>query len=279
MMLCAFILLTGCGGSSGEDNQNNAEKTGVVKLGIIKYLNVTETLFNSYFEKSAARMNQTKDIYASKHIFFDNMTSMLAALESKQIDGISTYNSVGNYLVANNSGFAIDENNVPKLSDSFCCAMREDNAELKDDFNAAILKLKANGTLDKLVDTYIKNVKADEPMQIISLPHFDGVDTIKVAVTGDLPPMDYVTADGNAAGFNIALLAEISKVIGKNFELINVDSGARAIALISEQADVVFWVAVSVDKIIIPANWDVPDGIVITEPYFTDEITHVKLSD
>ncbi len=272
------MLITGCGGSSGENNKNNSDKT-VVKLGTIKYLNVTETLFNAYFEKSATRMNQTKDIYAPRHIFFDNMTSMAAALGAKQIDGISTYKSVGNYLVANNSEFAIDENYVPKVADSFRFAMLEENAELKDDFDAAILKLTADGTLDKLIDTYIKNVKTDEASETIKLPHFKGVDTIKVAVTGDLPPMDYVSADGQATGFNVALLAEISKIIGKNFELIHVDSGARATALISGQVGVVFWVAVPVDTSIIPANWDILDGVIVTKPYFTDEVTHVKLSD
>ena len=70
---------------------------------------------------------------------------------------------------------------------------------------------------------------------------FDGADTIKVGVTGDLPPFDYMTEAGEPEGFNKVILAEIGKRIGKNIELVSIDSGSRAIALSSGQIDVVFW--------------------------------------
>ena len=49
---------------------------------------------------------------------------------------------------------------------------------------------------------------------------FEGAETIRVAVTGDLPPIDYVAADGKAAGFNTALLAEIAKRLKDSITLI-----------------------------------------------------------
>ena len=109
------------------------------------------------------------------------------------------------------------------------------------------------------------------------MPHFDGAGTIKVAVTGDLPPLDYMRADGKPAGFNTAVLAAISQQLGKNFELVDVDSGARAAALTSGEVDVVFWVAVPHDETIVPADFDKPEGMIVTAPYFTDEIVHVQL--
>lgn len=65
--------------------------------------------------------------------------------------------------------------------------------------------------------------------------------TVKVAITGSHPPMDYVAADGTPAGFNTAILSEIGKRIGKNIELVQVDSVGRAAALASGTVDVVFW--------------------------------------
>ncbi|MBQ5660201.1 MAG: transporter substrate-binding domain-containing protein [Lachnospiraceae bacterium] len=60
------------------------------------------------------------------------------------------------------------------------------------------------------------------------LPYFEGARTIKIGVTGDLPPMDFVAANGKAAGFNIALLTEIANRAQVNKTLadrqINVDS-------------------------------------------------------
>ena len=96
-------------------------------------------------------------------------------------------------------------------------------------------------------------------------------------MTGDLPPLDYVSADGKAAGFNTALLAEISKLVRQNFELVQIDSGARAAALTSGKVDVVFWAAVPINDTLAPPDCDKPEGVILTEPYYTDKIIHIKL--
>lgn len=62
---------------------------------------------------------------------------------------------------------------------------------------------------------------------------------MKVGVTGDLPPMDYVAPDGRFAGFNTAVLAEIGKRMQRNIKLVQVDSIGRALAL-SEGVSFIF---------------------------------------
>jgi len=233
-------------------------------------------LLDNYFEKASSRMGQTSSMRAPKHVFFDNMPSMLAALESGQIDALTTYACVGNYLAAQNAKCEVTTKGVPKISDSFCCAMLDDNAALKAEFDDAINKLTADGTLKKLAQTYITDANFND-LPAVDMPHFDGADTIKVAVTGDLPPLDFVRADGKAAGFNTAVLSAISQQLGKNFELVSIDSGARAVALTSGEVDVVFWVAVPLGETIVPDDFDKPDGVIVTAPYFTDEIVHVQL--
>ena len=274
LMTFALILVTGCGSDSGGDKKSSDNEP--LKLGTIRYLNVTETLLDSYFEKAASRMNQTSSMRAPKHVFFDNMNSMLAALQSGQIDALSTYECVGNYLTQQNSSFEFVTKGVPKISDGFCCAMLDDNADLKKEFDDAIAKLTADDTLKKLAKTYITDANYSD-LPAVDMPRFDGADTIKVAVTGDLPPLDFVRADGKAAGFNTAVLSAISQQLGKNFELVNIDSGARAAALASGEVDVVFWVALPHDETVVPADFDKPEGVIVTAPYFTDEIVHVQL--
>ncbi|MBR1646344.1 MAG: transporter substrate-binding domain-containing protein [Selenomonadaceae bacterium] len=272
LMTFSLIFVTGCGSPGGEKNSANNEP---LKLGTIKFMNVTETLLDNYFEKASSRMAQTSSMRTPKHIFFDNMTSMVAALQAGQIDALSTYECVGNYLTQQNSSLEFVTKGVPKVSDSFCCAMLEENAALKKEFDDAILKLTADGTLKKLAKEYITEANYSD-LSAVEMPKFDGADTVKVAVTGDLPPLDFVRADGTPAGFNTAVLSAISQLVGKNFELVDVDSGARAAALTSKQVDVVFWVAVPIDDTLAPANCDKPDGVIVTEPYFTNEIVHVQ---
>ena len=271
LLVVMLVLATGCG-----DDKKVSSDNKQIKLGMITHLNVTETLLDNYFEKASSRMQQTSDLYAPKHIFFDNMTSMLAALESRQIDALSTYKSVAKYLIAQNTDLE-PANNIPKVSDSFCCAMRQDETELQKEFDDALLKLTADGTLAKLVKTYITDADYTATPTAVDMPKFDGAPTVKVGVTGDLPPLDLITADDKPTGFNTAVLAAISQLIGKNFELVKIDSGARAIALTSGEIDVIFWVAVPKDDTLAPPNYDTPEGLILTEPYFTDEIAHVKV--
>ena len=92
-------------------------------------------------------------------------------------------------------------------------------------------------TLDTLVNEYISH-----PLEIppsVEMPKINGAETIKVGITGDLPTLDLVLADGTPAGFNTVVLAEISRRINKNIELVQINSGARAAALTSELVDVI----------------------------------------
>ena len=68
-----------------------------------------------------------------------------------------------------------------------------------------------------------------------------------------------------------------SKRIGKNIELIQIDSAARAAALTSKKVDVVFWVVVPQDDKR-PADMDKPAGISVTTPYYQDQVVDVSLS-
>ena len=147
------------------------------------------------------------------------------------------------------------------------------------------------------------------------MPLIEGAETIKVAITGLMPPIDYIAPDGTPAGFNTAVLAEISKRIGKNIELVQVNSLGRATALASGTVDVVFWTRANVNayllmnqteeekaetKAQIASNaeeeeldsireieelWplenhvrmDMPDDTIITHSYYSDMLVPVAL--
>ena len=199
---------------------------------------------------------------ACKIIFYDRLTDMLMALQAGDVDKIEVYQSVAKYLVANvpnlEMGFEFDLSKeksvfvqrmaVSRLGNGFSFLMLKDNQALADQFSEAITAMKEDGTLDTLVAKYIDGVTTDA-LTGIPLPQTEGAETIRVAVTGALPPMDYVAPDGKAAGFNTAVLAEISRRIGKNIEILYLDSSvARATALVSGQADAAFWTRTAVSR-------------------------------
>ena len=268
------LLITGCGGSEKPAELVKDGKQAII--GVITHLNASELEYNELMKKLEKMYRPSKANISAEYKYFDKMNDMQLALESGQIDMLSTYQNVADYMLQRSDNKEI----LPSerhLQDSFCFALRKDDVKLKNELNKAIKGMTADGTLTKLSKQYISDLKDGKEPLAVQIMQIEGAETIKVAVTGDLPPFDMILADGTPAGFSTAVLSDISRRIGKNIELISIDSGARASILSSKGADVVFWVAVPKDSHLLPANIDIPEGIDISEPYYHDLITHIGL--
>ena len=276
--ICAAgFLLAGCGSDTETVTEKKDSQATIIKLGMISHLNAGEKQMEEYLFKIQERTRAK--VVSHVPVFFDNMRLMQMGLDSGKVDEISTYKCVADYLLANNDKYEIvNDDWIKGVSDNFCFAVRKEDTQLKADLDKTIKEMKSDGTLEKLVKEYITDVdKGKEPPKV-EIPKTDGAQTIKVGVTGDLPPLDLVLADNSPAGFNTAMLAEIAKRLHKNIETVQVDSGARAAALSADQIDVIFWAIVPDDKIF-PADIDKPEGLELSEPYFKDEISHLKLKN
>lgn len=268
LVACAFAgtIFAGCGGNSTPEPE--------IEIGMIKTLNVSEKLYEETIEKLEAELSDGK-LIDHRYNFYDSLTLLEMGLESGSIKEASTYDCVGKYLMAHNSAFEVlPEHNPLKLADNFVFAMRANDSALMTSVNEALSSMKTAGILDDLAKTYITDLKADEEPPAVAFEVFAGADTIKVGVTGDLPPLDLILPDGKAAGFNTALLSELGKHLQKNIELVQIDSASRAAALTSGKIDIAFWAILPVNKDV-PPDIDKPNGIELSEPYFTDEIVHV----
>lgn len=273
VICAAALLVTGCGGDNASKPKPPKEKA---TIGVITHLNVSEIEYNELMKKLEKSYRPSKANLGAEYKYFNKMNDMQMALDAGQIDMLSTYQNVADYMLQRND----DNELLPTekiLSDSFCFAVREGDTMLQRDLNKAIKAMTTDGTLIKLTKQYITDLKHGAEPPAVPITHIDGADTIKVAVTGDLPPFDMILADGTPAGFSTAVLAELSRRINKNIELVSIDSAARASILSSKGADVVFWVAVPKESTLIPANIDQPAGIIISDPYYHDNIAHVGL--
>lgn len=126
------------------------------------------------------------------------------------------------------------------LCNGYSFMMLEENSDLRDQFDQVTDEMRSDGTLDELIKIHITDVIESGEPEAVVFEEFEG-DPIRIAITGSLPPMDYVAEDGTPAGFNTAVLAEIGKRLGKNIELVQVDSMGRALALAQGNVDAVFW--------------------------------------
>lgn len=197
--------------------------------------------------------------------FYTSLTAMFMALSASRIDAMFLPECTANYVLKENSGVEargfVSERNLMGLTMGF----RAENADLRDRVNAVLADMSKGGISSIFIKRYISGPNVNNP-QPVKFENFADAETLKVAVTGDLPPIDYVDAEGNAAGFNTALLSEIGKRLHVNIQLVHIDAGSRAAALTSGRVDCVFWFALSSGG---GRQWDIPAGVIVTAPYFS----------
>ena len=246
------------------------------ELGRLTKLNVdedtlTQAIMESYFDK----------VPFSRYRFFDNLNSMIGALVSGRIAGMALDEFTAEYLLSRTEEYAIynPPETVPSYNLNFSMLLREADAALCDRISEAIEAMKADGTLDALKKQYIDEVIAGAEPEAVVPEVFEGGETLKVAVTGDRPPMDYFSDAGEPIGFNTALVSEVGRRLGMNVEFVSIDTAARALALESGMSDVIFWMEAG-DF----GNWenadveDQPEGTVVSTPFLTGAFTHVVLA-
>ncbi|MBQ6519771.1 MAG: transporter substrate-binding domain-containing protein [Anaerolineaceae bacterium] len=319
-----------------------AQDAAPVKIGALSMLNLTEEQYAAISNSRLLAYNYLMDqgvlqaaapvpseIPAFKIEYYDTLDAMLMSLQSGSIQMFFIPQTTGEYLCANNDRlfmpYTIDYDKADRLiyqdlirrsGSGYSFMMLEDQTELQEQFNNTITAMEQDGTLETLQQKYINDVISGSAIEAIEFEKFDG-DPIRVAVTGSLPPMDYVAPDGTFAGFNTALLSEIGKRLERNIELVQVDSLGRAAALVSGKVDVVFWTqttpfswmsveermanaieraaerdanfteeekelwqAITVARGISrdnDANQDMPEGTIVTKQYLQDAIIFVML--
>ena len=192
--------------------------------------------------------------------FYDSIVEMILALNRGELDYIEAPRCVANYVLRNNHNLRLkgidwwDEADSNTFNFGFLKKSNSSNTsnnnkydndsggsidsiELLKSFNQAIESMQKDGTLAVLKENYIERTAY---LPTAKFENFADAPTITIAVTGDLPPIDYVTADGVPSGFNVAVISEIAKRLHLNVKIMNINTGARMAALASGRVDVIF---------------------------------------
>ena len=241
---------------------------GSVRVGFLAKLNITQDEFQSIVlserKKNGWQLMSLNHDKGESFYYYDSLVDMLMALSAGRIDEAVLPKIVGEYVLNSNSNMTIASvTQVKPMALVFGFNGTDNGSKIHADFNKALSDMKSDGTLDKLLDKYLSDPGMNTP-EAIEFDEFKGK-AIRVAVTGDLPPIDYVATDGKPAGFNTAVLAELGRRLRRNIELIDIDSGARTASLMSGRVDVVFWYEIVKD---LDRQPDVPKGILLSEPYY-----------
>jgi ABC-type amino acid transport substrate-binding protein len=260
----AAILSVGVLASCAEQKAtNDADGDGIPFNSIEDTTGKKAVLLNTPSEQERTDIVVEEDIIEAP-ILADTISEVISTIKSGRADYAILFTPSAKYFAAGDPtlGYIQAPTLFPDAPDVFAMnytvamTTRAEDTELLGRINSAISELKADGTLDNLYKNFIDglNVAATDPIPVI-----DGAQTIKVGITGDNPPFDYIDPTGNPQGFNVELMKAIAAKAGINGEFVTIASNARFAALESGRTDVHFFGTG------IPA--DIKDGYTMTEAY------------
>lgn len=279
LAICIITLLCVNASYAAESDEQD-----ILYVGFLNHLMTTEEEFygiikNSWSTKGWSILGGNHDVDAAK--FYDSLISMQMALNSGEIDEMILPDFVAEYLMKTNSNYmpsCISNSGTMGL----CFGFMNDRKDLAQRWNEALRMIRNEWILSGLVQKYIKDFQKNNSFydskskkERIKFEHFQDAQTIKVAVTGDMPPLDFIGEDGLPTGFNIAVLAEIGRRLKVNIEIVTLNANARTAALVSGRADVVFWYEVNTS---LGKQFDVPDDVILSDPYYEwNQFFHIRL--
>ena len=271
LMIVLFACLSVC---VAEDAANSGPVQKYGDIGRLSKLNITEDELNEVLKDIMV------DSICNRYVFYDTMNDMIMALNRGDIVALETDQNTVRYIASRNDNIV---DRPPYMNPNmliFCMLLRGEDTELRDQISACITEMNEDGTVEAMKQTYIEDVIAGKEPEAIEPQIFQDAKTIRVAVTGDRPPMDYISASGEPLGFNTALIAEVAKRLEMNIEMVSVTCAARGVALASGVCDIVFWMEVGDFE-----NWegadleDQPENTVVTEPYMSVPLWWAVLKD
>jgi polar amino acid transport system substrate-binding protein len=176
----------------------------------------------------------------SETISFSTLNAAIAALKAGRIDAIGTVANTAHLFAAHDRSL----NAIPLGGYTYSVSMlaRKSDGELIGTINTALEQLKADGSLNKLNSKYIigaVTIKMENEVSVV--PPLPGAPLVTVGVSGDFPPFDYVSPEGKPAGYNVALMSEISRRAGLNVEFVTIPFEAKFSALLSNRIDLFFF--------------------------------------
>jgi ABC-type amino acid transport substrate-binding protein len=226
----ALLIIAGCVGS--DMKINSFEALGGKTIGLVS--------IGAAAQKQAKLVERYINGEPEKIVEYNRRSDAIMALLSGKADGIACPSFVAEYYAKRNTALKVVEASE-KIPYKVIMVVRKENDSLRNELNQAIGMLRESGRLQTLENDWITNLPLEGEPSNIGQMNSAGARTLKVGISGDFPPMDYIAADGRPAGYNVAILSEIGTQLDIRFDFVSVESSARFAALASGKIDVIFF--------------------------------------
>lgn len=221
----------------------NTDESKLLQLGILRSVAADELM------RRGASADEFPDFDSSEITYCNSLSEAQRILSVGSADSLGVYRSVAEALCVIDNTLSVpavswdqDDSDLvqtvlkPVMCDDFMFQVSSSQEELRDQINAALEEIKADGTMQQLTDEWIIHF---DPAATVNLD--SDAKPLRLAVTGDLPPFDYTAEDGSPSGFSLALLAEVGRRIGRSVTPVSVLPVNRQYAVNHNVTDVAFW--------------------------------------
>lgn len=214
-------------------------------------------------------LEQQLDVTFKEMQFFETFSAAVAALKSNQVDAVFNSDVTLDFYTAHDESL----NSIPITYDieaptTAHMAVRADDTELLTQLNDALAAMKEDGTLDRLEREFITDLTPDKQLEGKAMPQFEGAPSLIVGVAGDIPPVDYVAADGSPAGYNVELLSLLGEMLQVNIEISVMPMESKFPALAADRIDMFFLQAANADVELMVKTLAANENAALTVPYY-----------
>ena len=233
--------------STSADDGGNGQTPKIKKLGGVECRMPENSAFVFF--------GSTFGLKLSSYKAYKNFDEALCSLKSKETDAVWACDVSADYLLKVNEGLKkvdaeltsdIQRTDAPRFS--FGMALKKDSGEkLRDEINEALSSIKTDGTLDDIISKYVDNAEYFETetgkkdrFYPKNMKNKSGNGTIKVGITGAVPPLELLDEDMDPYGFCVALMDEIAGRTGKKVKFVYIDNETAFTSLVSSRVDLIF---------------------------------------
>ena len=187
---------------------------------------------------TGVQLGTTGDIYVSDfgedHIErFNKGYEAVQALLQGKVDAVVIDDQPAKTFVAENKGLKILEEEF--ALEEYAIAISKDNAKLKEDINAALKEIKANGTFDRIVDYYIGQEQDTPAYTKKDVDRSNG--TLVMATNAEFPPYEYSKSD-KVTGLDVDMMLAVCDILGMELVIEDMQFDSIIASVISGKADV-----------------------------------------
>lgn len=227
-MICGLAALAMLLGVFGGCSKNEEKKfASLADFENAKIGSLTGAVFAEFVDEVVAN---------AVHSNYNNLADQVAALKSGKVDALALDMPVAQLLTAQEKTLTIFPDKI--ADDRYGFAILK-NSKLKAGADAALKKLKDDGTLTKLGEIWFS---ADETKKVLTpldyKSDFDGsAGTLKYGLDTTLEPMSYVGGDGKPIGFDVDIIRHIAYEMNMNIEFVPMTFDALLASLTSGKVD------------------------------------------